>query len=124
MRISKFSCVPLLVGLAVSLLAVWVSAAPVLDDGQSVLGGWERKWMGSGGYFWPDNYIGYTSGSSCNYCTSTEWALCSDGPIGYKCGEGNIVIAIPSMSGGSPSKDTTACTINWYCGHMWHAWCN
>ena len=64
MKIGKGSCVPLVLGLILSLLGVWAGAAPVLGNGASVLGGlWYAHEDPSGWYG----------------CTSSDGGACGAG---------------------------------------------
>jgi hypothetical protein len=78
MKIRKAACVPLTLGLLASLLALWASAAPVLGNGASVLGGWHWFQSDIDGKFYGCSHV---NPEACTYhCSGTYWTSCTAGP--------------------------------------------
>jgi hypothetical protein len=91
----KVSCVPLVLGLVVSLLALWVGAAPVLGGGSSTTGGaWYLQW-----HDLTLDYFGCTAPfPNCEHCSGTMYQDCSANASGQNCTTGYIIVAIASTS--------------------------
>jgi hypothetical protein len=75
MKISKMHALGVVIGVIVGIAALWAGGAPVLDDGDLVLGGHEYRF-----YLYQTGMapIGCTSENGCYFCEEMEWAVCSD----------------------------------------------
>jgi hypothetical protein len=93
-KIGKVSCTPLVLGLIVSLLALWIGAAPVLGGGSSTTGGvWYEVFHGLTG-----RYLGCTARVwDCQHCIGTQYQDCSENQD-FNCTTGYIIVAIASTS--------------------------
>jgi len=119
MRLMKSSQVPLILGIAIALMAVWASGAPILGTGTSVIGGW-YVYHPVGDWSW---YYGCTSIDQTNGCSpcnlnGTTSRYCQDAVNGYSpytswhCTGGFLTIISPGGSQGNVicGGDYAGCT--------------
>ncbi len=114
MKTRTFSVVPLLVGLVVGLLALWVSAAPVGATGDLVTGGWVTCY--------DENYDKvFATSSDCDPCSGTTTGYCDDNAT---CIGGSVSVVVAAPSGATPHAALrTPCWGNDRCLEMHNGSC-
>jgi hypothetical protein len=97
MKKSSISQIAILCGLALGVMALWASAAPIGVSGDQIIGGWYSYWTGNG-------WIGCI-GTDCDPCSGITSRYCSEGPQdsgGWACSGGSFYAAIAAGSGSTP----------------------
>jgi hypothetical protein len=117
MKRIRRSQVPLFLGLALGLMALWVTASPVGASGDLITGSWTACWV-------QGTKIASTE-SYCPGCAGTYLGYCSDG---LGCFGGNIVVLIANASGGTPYRTGTSPVCYgllwpWHCRDVYNAGC-
>ena len=111
MKARKYSAVPLLVGLALALMATWAASAPVGVAGDLITGGFT-------GCIIEDDYPVACTGGPCTYCDGDYNTSCSNWEGGDTCFGGPITVVSCSSAGdatGTSHKVGYACTGTGIC---------
>lgn len=126
MRIRKLSQLIVLVGIMVSMAAIWVGSAPLAGVNGPVLGGYAM--------FADTSTDGVTfiatTVAACTSCSSVVSRSCSaydirNSGLGNYCWGGDAAVAVSGGSGTIGDAGLSVCTGNhWWCSDLHDATCN
>jgi hypothetical protein len=95
MKTSSISQIIVFCGLALGIMALWVSTAPIGINGDQVIGGWYSYTTNP-----PESdKIGCTSSSGCSACSGITYVYCYNGPVdkGWSCHGGGFYAAVAGV---------------------------
>lgn len=128
--LSRFSCLSLVAGLVIGVVALWASAAPILGTGDSIIAGWYMRTSVEG------DPIGVTSNSyDTGHCAMTLSDSCAaarewNGTFA-NCVGSTLTIGSPSardedpwFHSASPASGCSAGLLGtWWCDELYNVSC-